>query len=125
MTTPPTFKPQRFTVHLLPEGTDPKLLDDPDYDFDRLPELTDGHRVTVLWADQLRAEAEGAKHGITGKSHAGLATVWVWAAMVRTGRTTDRFQTFRARVVDVGDGDKQPDQATQEAEADDPAMGPT
>lgn len=116
---PPAFRPQRFTLHLLPEGVDPATLNDPDLDAEAL-EL-DAHRVTVLWADQVKAEAAGASYGITHKARTGLATLWVWAAMVRTGRTSDKFPVFQARVVDIGDGD---DQADPEADPEG-AAGPT
>lgn len=121
---PPALRPQRFTLHLLPEGVDPATLDDPDLDLDALD--LEAHRVTVLWADQLRAEAEGGRRGITAKSgNAILATLWVWAAMVRTGRTRDKWDVFRNRVIDVGDGDVDDvDEDAAATDVDDEA-GPT
>jgi hypothetical protein len=89
MTTTPKLTPERFHVYL----SDPEA---PEAD----PE---GHTITVVWADQLRGELEGSKRRITSKMPMHLATVWVWAAMVRLGLTSDRYEAFQARVVAIND----------------------
>lgn len=89
-TSPPPLKPERFHVY----------LSDPDGDPEAEPEA---HTVTVIWADQLRGELEGAKRGISSKRPMHLATLWVWAALVRTGATTDRYDTFVPRVLAIVD----------------------
>lgn len=58
-----------------------------------------GEVVVVEWADQLRGELEGAKHGITTEYPLNLATVWVWCALTRTGRVTLRYPEWKASVL--------------------------
>lgn len=108
--TTPKLKPERFHVYL----SDPEA-----------PEAEpEGHTITVVWADQLRGELEGSKRRITSKMPMHLATVWVWAAMVRLKLTEDRYEVFQSRVVAINDA------VTGEApavEADqlDPELDPT
>lgn len=67
-------------------------------DEDGAVRITDAISVEVTYADQLRGELEIAKQGLnmgTAPMHA--ATIWVWAAMVRTGRYSDKFVMFKQR----------------------------
>jgi hypothetical protein len=54
--------------------------------------------VTITHGDQLRAELEGKRHGLESMKDAPLhyTTIWVWAAMVRTGDYADKFGAFKA-----------------------------
>lgn len=54
----------------------------------------DHERVQVRWADQLLAEREGPRHGITDKLPLALTTYWVWAALKRDGHPVGEFQAF-------------------------------
>jgi hypothetical protein len=101
---PPALKPQEFVDYLTPDYP----ADDPV-----------GHYVVVTWPDQLRGELEGAQRGITNKMPAHLATVWVWAAMVRTGLSSLKFDAFKETIVDLTE--VKPDADEREAgEVDDP-----
>lgn len=53
-------------------------------------------RVAVRWADQLLAEREGPRHGLTDMKAQKLhfVTYWCWAAMVREGNYAGDFQQF-------------------------------
>lgn len=84
-----------------------------------MAELADGtvHRVEILHGDQLRAELEAPRHGIAvdprvQPNH--TTTLWVWAALVRTGVVTVGFQDFKQDLVVLG-----------KAEAADAPVGPT
>lgn len=61
----------------------------------------DEHTVTVRHGDQLRAELEGPKHGLTSIEAAPMhyMTLWVWAALTREGKTTVNFQTFKGQIL--------------------------
>lgn len=64
------------------------------------PEATTEHRVRVLNGDQLRAELEAPKHRLTLQDQPmHMTTMWIWAAMVRTGEVVDDFRTFKPRVL--------------------------
>lgn len=52
------------------------------------------HEVEVRWPDQVLAEREGPRHGITKESPLQLTDYWLWAAMKRTGRYPGDFQSF-------------------------------
>lgn len=67
------------------------------------PPLKTVELVTVTYADQLRGELEGRKLGLGSMADAPMhyATVWVWAALVRTGRYTGKFGDFKA--TDLGE----------------------
>lgn len=72
-----------------------------------MAELADGttHRVEVLHGDQLRAELEAPKQGIPVDPKAApnhTATLWVWAALVRTGVCTTGFQEFAPTLLALG-----------------------
>lgn len=58
--------------------------------------LADGseHHVTVRWADQLLAEREAPRHGITNALPLHTTTYWVWAALKREGLYSADFQQF-------------------------------
>ncbi len=61
--------------------------------------------VTVTLADQLVAEKEAPRHGITAEAHAPMHTtaLWVWCALRRGGAGVGTFREW----VDAG-GDFEP-----------------
>lgn len=75
------------------------LLDDPENPEAPPREVT----VAVRNGDQLRAELEGSKLGLAGRGMSAAplnyTTLWLWAAMVRTGEFTGNVQQFRASLV--------------------------
>lgn len=54
--------------------------------------------VTITHGDQLRAELEGPRHGLHSMKDAPMhyTTLWVWAAMVRSGTYAGKFGQFKA-----------------------------
>lgn len=96
--TPPKLHRPAFHVWMLPE-------EDPTY-----------HHVTINHADQLRAELESKSQGL-GKPQdtpMHLTALWLWAALVRTGRYEQNFATFKTECL-AYDPDR---------EADDDDTGP-
>lgn len=70
--------------------------------------------VEVTYADQLRGELEMGKQGINmGSAPMHAATVWVWCAMVRTGRYSDAFPAFKNRDLAELEPISRPDEAKQ------------
>lgn len=80
-----------------------ELADDPT-NHDETREVT----VTVTLGDQLRAERQGRKHGVTDAKgmpfH--VTALWCWASMSRTGDTSLSFPDFVETVVTVSDPDE-------------------
>jgi hypothetical protein len=80
--------------------------------------LDDGteHTVVVLTVDQLRAELEAGQLGLPLAFDAAPThhtALWLWAALVRTGVTDEKFKTFQnhlrmVRRLDVEDPDTPP-----------------
>lgn len=83
----------RYTVLV----ADPDHPDDPDHAVE--------HTVTIRHADQLRAELEGPRNAIPGMDVAPMhgITLWIWAALVRTGAVDDPFQAFLPRMLGFAD----------------------
>lgn len=81
------------------------FLDDPE-----APEGYAEHRVEVRGADQLRAELEGKKIGVSLKDAMHQTYLWSWAALVREGVVDIPFMKFRDLVI--------------KAESDDPDAEP-
>lgn len=103
----PRIKRHRFDVWIAPEGTDPDTVADQDAEY---------HRVTVTHADELRGELEGSKRSLHPKRQPmAITSLWIWCAMVRAGLTTDRWETWRDRVLSYD----APDDDEQDGEGDD------
>ncbi len=109
ITTPPTLERPSYHVWMASEpGGDPVY-----------------HGVvTILNADQLTAETQAKGLGIKPQEQPfHLTNLWIWAAMVRTNATTERFRPFTQLVEyrPVKDDD------TEEVELDPtlPAPGPS
>lgn len=108
---PPTLKRPAFYAWITPDGVDPDTVDDDDLQL---------MHVIVNHSDQLRAELEAGKQGLakggtTTPMH--LTALWIWAALVRTGRFDGKFQDFKTRCV-AYDPDKDRDQPHTEDGAD-------
>lgn len=118
-TTPPQLRRPQFHVWMHPDADDRAVQDglrDPD-------EPTYHGIVTIRHSDQLRAELESAKLGLPSPKVAPmmLTTVWVWAAMVRTGDYRDRFPKFRHEdLAELQPVDRDDDE--QEGDAEDPTQ---
>lgn len=97
MTNPPPLQVNRFYVYT---GD----LDAPD-----------AYEARIIWGDQLRGELEASKRGVDPrKQQMLLATFWCWAEAVRTGRTSAKFDDWRATVLDLADADALDKQAAKE-----------
>lgn len=81
-------KMNRPQFHVWMNPADPETVPDPIY----------VGVVTVTHGDQLRAELEGKRHGLESMKEAPLhyTTIWVWAALVRTGLYDDKFGAFKS-----------------------------
>jgi hypothetical protein len=108
---PPTLKRPAYHVWVVPDGADPDTVED---------DALELHHVIVNHGDQLRAELEANKLGL---AKAGTATpmhltaLWIWAALVRTGRFDDKFQAFKSRCI-AYDPDRDRDQPHTDDDAD-------
>lgn len=89
-TAPVKIKRPAFHVWLDPR--DDLTKDSPELDDDELVY----HHVVVNNGDQLRAELEAGQHKIKPREQPmHLTTMWVWAAMVRTGDYEGRWPAFK------------------------------
>ena len=99
------------------------LMDDPDRPETPATEST----VVVRNADQLRAELEGSKLGLGGRGMSAAplnyTTLWLWAAMTRTGAWVGTFQEFKAQLVAFQPLDPDGDKLTEGGEV--PEVDPT
>ena len=80
------------------------LMDGPD------GQGTVAHDVQIRGADQLRAELEAKKQGVSIKDAMHTTYLWAWAAMVRTEKFSGGFRDFMDACVMVEqakDGDGQ------------------
>lgn len=118
--TPPVIKRPVFYAALVPEGADPDTTEDTDLEV---------HRVIINSGDQLRAELEASKLGLArGGRDAPMhvSALWLWAAMVRTGRFTGDSKTFRDRLAAYEPDRDRPEPHTDpDAGADDDDPRPT
>ncbi len=55
----------------------------------------------VTFADQLRGEKEAFKQGVSLDLPLNMTVVMCWCALVREGKYTKDFQTFKAAVRDI------------------------
>lgn len=111
-TTPPQLRRPQFHVWMHPDTDEPTEV-----------EAVYHGIVTIRHSDQLRAELESAKLGLPSPKVAPmmLTTVWVWAAMVRTGDYKDRFPKFRHEdLAELQPVDRDDDE--QEGDAEDPTQ---
>jgi hypothetical protein len=72
------------------------------------PDNPDGYlefRAEVRGADQLRAELEGKRIGVTLEESMHQTFLWSWAALMRTHQIDMPFKDFRERAIQVK-GDK-------------------
>ena len=77
------------------------LIDTPDPDGNGAILDPVEHRVEIRGADQLRAELEGKRIGVTLQESMHQTYLWAWAAMVREGHYADTFHAFRDAVLSV------------------------
>ena len=98
--TPPKLTRPAFHVWLLPENVDE----------DQADAQAVYHHVIVNHADQLRAELQARQEGLTKPQDTPmhLTSLWLWAAMVRTGAYSDKFRAFKDACI-AYDRDDQPD----------------
>lgn len=80
-------------------------------DDDDAPEGYVEHRVEIRGGDQLRAELEGKKIGVSLNDSMHQTYLWAWASLVRNKLVDLPFLTFRDVVIRV-DSDKTPDPET-------------
>lgn len=91
--------------------------------FNVLLEDADGntteHETRILHGDQLRAELEAPKHGLTDMSAAPMhfTTLWIWAALTRTHVIDEDFRTFKGHLVTL--------EAADDADGNGDEVGPT
>jgi hypothetical protein len=113
---PPTLKRPAYHVWMVPDGADPDAVQDDELEL---------HHVVVNHGDQLRAELEANKLGLA-KAGTGtpmhLTALWIWAALVRTGRFDGKFQDqapngFKARCIGY-EPDRDRDQPHDDPDAD-------
>lgn len=73
----------------------------------------DGRQVEVTHGDMLRGELEAKKHGLSanpGDNPMHAATLWVWASLVRTGDTSEKFRDFcNAQLLGFNEDKEAPD----------------
>lgn len=87
----PQLKRPAYHVWVAPEGVDPDTATDDELVY---------HHVVVHHADQLRAELESSKLKLDARKFPmHLSSLWLWAAMVRTGAYTDGYQAFKRAMV--------------------------
>lgn len=78
------------------------------------PELPESElvyeHVIVNHADQLRAELEANRHGLSKPQDTPmhLSSLWLWAALVRTKRYDDKYAAFKLACI-AWDADKETD----------------
>lgn len=95
------------------------------------PDEADTFTVQVRNGDRLRAELEGNKRGLVARDGVSigfhLSTMWIWAAMVRTGDYAESFDQFKLDCLDFNEIDRHGDPVTPaNAEtADRPTVDPT
>lgn len=99
MTTTTSIKRPAFFVLMAPADADPDTVTD--------DECETVH-VVVNSQDQLRAELEARQIGLSSVKDTPfhLTVLWLWAAMVRTKRTDDKWATFKRRCLHY-EADKQ------------------
>lgn len=117
---PPTLKRPAYFVWMTPDGADPDAVEDDDLELEH---------VVVNHGDQLRAELEANKLGLA-KAGTGtpmhLTALWIWAALVRTGRFDEKFQEFKVRCISYEpDRDRDQPHTDDDADADDLDARPT
>lgn len=89
----------RFTVHMRTP-----TADDPD--------ATTTHDVVVNFQDQLRAELELGKRGMSMKgAPLNTSAAWCWASLVRAGKYAKGFETFHS--MDVAGIETEDDSPTE------------
>jgi len=116
---PPTIKRPAFHVWLAPEGVDPNTATDDQLEY---------HHVLVHSGDQLRAELEAKRVGITDMraNPMHITVLWLWAALVRTGAYSDKFQAFKAACVSYdADRDRDAPHTDDDDQADELDAFPT
>jgi hypothetical protein len=92
MTTPtPHLKRPAYHAWVAPEGTDPDTATDDQLEY---------HHIVVHHADQLRAELEASKQRLDPRKHPmHLSSLWLWAALVRTGRFDAGYPEFKRALI--------------------------
>ena len=95
MTDTPTLSRPQFHVWMNPPASGERVAGEP---LSGQPEPEYVGVVTITHGDQLRAELEGPRHGLHSMKDAPMhyTTLWVWAAMVRSGTYAGKFGQFKA-----------------------------
>lgn len=111
-TTPTTVKIKRPAFHVWLDPREDLGPNSPDLDDSEL----EYHHVLVNNGDMLRAELEAGKLGVKPReAPQHLSTMWLWAALVRTGVYGGKFQAFKLACITY-----EPDQdRTQPMDSDD------
>jgi hypothetical protein len=108
--TPPKMNRPQYHVWMNPTPREDGALQDPEY----------LGVVTITHGDQLRGELEGARQGLGDMKSAPMhyTTIWVWAAMVRTGQYAGKFGQFKADDLAELQPIKEPDDDQDGADVD-------
>lgn len=100
-TTTPKLRRLRFHVWLAPEGVDPELVDD---------DAAEHSTVLITHADQLKAELMARQRNVDQRAQPmAVTSLWLYCAMARAGGTSDKYDTWRNRLLSydpVDDPDK-------------------
>lgn len=113
MTTTPTPVLKRPAYHawIAPEGIDPDTATDEQLEY---------HHVVVNHADQLRAELEANRHKLDARKHPmHVSSLWLWAAMVRTGDYDASYPEFKRALVAYDPDKDRPAPHTDDGDGDD------
>lgn len=95
MSTPPPPNRNQMDVWYSPEGIAPDECPDADLIY---------HRLILTHADELAAEKQCKARGLLlEKDRAAYVSLWVWCALARREHITDRWETWRDRVLNIAD----------------------
>jgi hypothetical protein len=84
------------------------------------PEPTE-HQIRLLLGDQMRAELEVKRRGMTAEYAVNLGSAAAWAAMVRTGQYDGDLEKFATDCLAMERHEDQPVDPTQPAASSEPA----
>lgn len=85
------------------------------------------YEARFLWGDNLRAELEGAKRGVSRAAASPFLflSLTAWAEAVRMGRTTDKYDAWVAGIEAIDDASKRDKRDGQPVDDEDTTGDPT